>query len=82
MKGHEPMMQIRVIGTILGSAAFILGGLGPFAGTASAAQPQPPNCHGSSISSFATEEPQGVGNFVGGQNVQGFQQSIRYGCSQ
>ncbi len=40
------------------------------------------NCHGALVARFASGEPEGVGNFVGGQNVKEVQQSFRHQCEE
>ena len=72
------MTKTRALGTLMAAAAVVLVG----AGTASAdpVKSQGRGCHGGLVSSFASAEPEGVGNFVGGRNVRGFQQFVREVC--
>jgi len=60
-------------------------GAGGLPGPAAAAPVNQPsngaNCHGASLAQFASAEPQGVGNTVGGQGVQTLQLAIKAQCA-
>jgi hypothetical protein len=38
------------------------------------------NCHGVATAGFASNDPEGIGNFVGGLNVRGLQLTTRAVC--
>jgi hypothetical protein len=40
------------------------------------------NCRGVFVAGFASFDPEGVGNFLGGQNVRSFQEFVESFCSE